>query len=194
MEEIFKRNGFDLSEAQIKLFKTYLEELKRWNRVHKLTAIEEDREIVIRHFVDSLTLSFCFKEKGINIEGKSVCDVGSGAGFPGVPLKIYYGDKIELTLIESTAKKCSFLEYVKVKLGLDYKVVCKRAEEVEESFDLVVCRALGKLEEVLPLLERLSKEFVFIMKGREVPEGYDYCKIETEDIKGNYIIFLQKTK
>jgi len=192
MEDIFKRNGFDLSKAQIKLFETYLRELKRWNRVHKLTAIEEDREILVRHFVDSLTLSFCFKEKGISLDGKSVCDVGSGAGFPGVPLKMYYGDRIKLILIESTAKKCSFLEYLKVRLGLDYRVICKRAEEVEESFDIVVCRALGKLEEILPMLERLSREFIFVMKGREAPQGYDYCRIETEDIRGNHIIFLVK--
>ncbi len=194
MEEIFKRNGFELSSDEIKLFEIYLQELKRWNRVHKLTSIEDPEEIVIRHFVDSLTLSWCFWQKGIEIDGKSVCDVGSGAGFPGVPLKIYYKDKIKLTLVESIAKKCAFLEYLKVKLNLDYTVVCKRAEQIpENSFDIVVCRALGRLEDIVPMLLKLSRQFVFIMKGRELPKGYDYCEINTHDIKKNYILFLPKT-
>lgn len=83
-----------------------------------MTAIEEDEEIVIRHFLDSVSVSLCLEEKGIRVDGLSLCDVGSGAGFPGVPLKIYYKDSINLTLIESVAKKCAFLEYIKVKLGL----------------------------------------------------------------------------
>jgi 16S rRNA (guanine527-N7)-methyltransferase len=194
MEEIFKRNGFELSSDQIKLFEIYLQELKRWNRVHKLTSIEDREKIIIRHFVDSLTLSLCFQQKGIYVIGKSVCDVGSGAGFPGVPLKIYYKDGIKLTLVESTAKKCAFLEYIRVRLSLDYTVVCKRAEQMlENSFDIVVSRALGKLEEVVPMLWRLSRQFIFIMKGKELPKGYDYCKINTHDIKNNYILFLPKT-
>ena len=92
-----------------------------------MTAIEEDEEIVIRHFLDSVSVSLCLEEKGIRVDGLSLCDVGSGAGFPGVPLKIYYKDSINLTLIESVAKKCAFLEYIKVKLGLSYRVICKDA-------------------------------------------------------------------
>ncbi|MEZ0361200.1 MAG: 16S rRNA (guanine(527)-N(7))-methyltransferase RsmG [Hydrogenobacter sp.] len=194
IEEIFKRNGFELSSRQSELFKIYIRELKKWNRVHKLTAIEDDKQIVIRHFVDSLTLALCFREKGINVEGKSVCDVGSGAGFPGVPLKIYYGDRINLTLVESVAKKCAFLEYLKVKLGLEYTVLCKRAENIEESFDIVVCRALGQLKEILPMLNKLARISVFVMKGKEAPKGYDYCRIQTYDIKGSYILFLPKIR
>jgi len=123
-----------------------------------LTAIEEDEEIVIRHFLDSVSVSLCLEEKGIRVDGLSLCDVGSGAGFPGVPLKIYYKDSINLTLIESVAKKCAFLEYIKVKLGLSYRVICKDAQRVEEMFDLVVCRAFGKLKDILPILDRLSKK------------------------------------
>lgn len=133
------------------------------------------------------------EEKDIKVEGLSVCDVGSGAGFPGVPLKIYYGDKIDLTLVESVAKKCAFLEYIKVKLGLSYRVICKEAQRVEESFDLVVCRALGKLKDILPILDKLSKRYILIMKGSSMPEGYDYCKVDLPDIK-SYILFLAKTR
>lgn len=161
--------------------------------MHNLTAIREDRDIVIRHFLDSVSLSLCFKEKGIQVEGLSLCDVGSGAGFPGVPLKIYYGESIELTLIEAVAKKCSFLEYLKVRLGIPYRVLCKEAQKVEEKFTVVVSRALGKLEDILPLMERLSEKYLLIMKGREPEKGYDYCRISLPDIE-SYILFLAKTR
>ncbi|MDW8032358.1 MAG: 16S rRNA (guanine(527)-N(7))-methyltransferase RsmG [Aquificaceae bacterium] len=193
MWETFSRNGFELSEQQVKHFSLYLQELKRWNRVHNLTALKEDRDIVVRHFLDSLTVSLCLKEKGVEVGGLKLCDVGSGAGFPGVPLKIYYGDLIELTLIEAVAKKCSFLEYLKTRLGLSYRVLCKEAQSVKERFDLVVSRALGKLENILPLLLGLSERYVLVMKGSEPEEGYQHCRIELPDVRG-YILFLAKTR
>ncbi|MCS7171613.1 MAG: 16S rRNA (guanine(527)-N(7))-methyltransferase RsmG [Aquificaceae bacterium] len=190
---MFKRNGFELEKEQVRSFALYLEELKRWNRVHNLTAIRNDKEIVKRHFLDSITVSLCLEEKGVKVDGLSLCDVGSGAGFPGVPLKIYYKDRIELTLIEAVAKKCSFLETLKLKLGLSYRVICKEAQKVKENFDLVVCRALGPSEEVIPLMEGLSKRYILVMKGSEVQPGYDYCRIQLPDVK-SYILFLAKTK
>lgn len=162
--------------------------------MHNLTSVKGDEEIVIRHFLDSVSLKFCIEEKGIDVKDLSVCDVGSGAGFPGVPLKIYYGDRIKLTLVEAVAKKCSFLEYLKVRLGIDYRVLCMDARKLEETFDLVVSRALGKVEKILPILQRLSKGYVMVMKGRDVPEGYEYCKISLGDIKESYILFLAKSR
>ncbi|MFN7064869.1 MAG: 16S rRNA (guanine(527)-N(7))-methyltransferase RsmG [Aquificaceae bacterium] len=193
IRDLFQKNGFDLSGEQIEKFVIYLEELKRWNRIHNLTALKRDEEIIIRHFLDSITVSLCLEEKGVKVDGLSVCDVGSGAGFPGVPLKIYYGNRIDLTLVEAVAKKCAFLEYLRVKLGLSYRVVCKEAQKLQEEFDLVVCRALGKLKDILPLLQRLSRGYILIMKGSEVPEGYAYCKIDLKDIK-SYILFLAKSR
>ncbi len=143
--------------------------------------------------MDSLTPSLCLEQRGVEVDGLYVCDVGSGAGFPGVPLKIYYGDRIHLTLVEAVAKKCSFLEYLKTRLGLEYRVVCKEAQRLEESFDLVVCRALGKLERILPLLMRLSKRYIMVMKGAEPPEGYEHCRVDLPDIK-SYILFLAKSR
>ncbi len=175
------------------MFEVYLKELKRWNKVHNLTSLKEEEEIVLRHFLDSVSVSLCLEEKGIEVDGLSICDVGSGAGFPGVPLKIYYGNRINLTLIEAVAKKCSFLEYLKTKLGIQYRVLCKEAQKVQESFDLVICRALGKLKNILPILENLSSKYILIMKGSEVPEEYPYCKVELPDIK-SYILFLAKSK
>ncbi len=175
-------------------FSFYLEQLKRWNKVHNLTAIEDPKEIIIRHFLDSLTLTLCFIEKGIKIENKSFCDVGSGAGFPGVPLSIYYGNMMDITLIESVSKKCAFLEFLRSYLDLSYKVICRRAESLDRQFDYVLCRALGKFEDIKPMLLSIAKEGVFIMKGKELPEGYDYCRINLKDIKDSYIIFIPKTK
>ncbi|MCX8075597.1 MAG: 16S rRNA (guanine(527)-N(7))-methyltransferase RsmG [Aquificaceae bacterium] len=174
-------------------FSLYMQELKRWNKVHNLTAIEEDREIIVRHFLDSLTVSLCLESKGVNVDGLSFCDVGSGAGFPGVPLKIYYGDRIQLTLVEAVAKKCAFLEYIKVKLRLSYKVICQQAQRVHQKFDVVVARALGETSEVLPLLQSFSNGWVLVMRGSQPLEGYDHCRIELPDVK-SYILFLAKTK
>lgn len=143
--------------------------------------------------MDSLTISLCLKERAIEVNGLSLCDVGSGAGFPGVPLKIYYGDRIDLTLIEAVGKKCSFLEYIKTRLGLEYRVLCKEAQGVQEGFELVVSRALGKTQKILPLLQRLSNRYIMIMRGAEPLEGYNHCQIELADIR-SYILFLAKTK
>jgi len=144
--------------------------LKKWNKVHNLTSVREDREIIRRHFLDSLSLVKCFKDLNIPIKDKIIADVGSGAGFPGVPLKIYYGDDIELILIESSAKKCAFLEYLKIHIGEDYEVVCERAENVSIKVDIAVARALGDLEYTEELLSKIGRGYIFIMKGREVEE------------------------
>ncbi len=194
MKSLFERNGFELSEDDLEKFRTYLKELKRWNRVHNLTSVRGDKEIVIRHFVDSLLLTRCFERINLDWKGKSVADVGSGAGFPGVPLKIYLKD-INLTLIESVAKKCSFLEYLKVKLNLDYRVICDRAEKVNERFYIVVSRALGEFEKIIKILEKLSDGYVFVMKGRELKKewitdlGYEPCDVNSRDLGKMYILW-----
>ncbi len=97
--------------------------------------------------------------------------MGSGAGFPGVPLKIYYGDKIKLYLIESSSKKCSFLEYLKVNIGEDYEVICERAEGINLKTDIGVARALGDLSYTEKVLESIAREYIFIMKGSKVEKS-----------------------
>ncbi len=144
--------------------------------------------------MDSLTLTLCFEEKNVRVEQNTFCDVGSGAGFPGVPLSIYYGPLLKIALIESVSKKCAFLEFLRAELDLSYEVVCKRAENITLEFDYAVCRALGKLKEIEPIILKLSKRGAFVMKGREVLEGYQFCKVELRDIMENYIIFIPKTK
>jgi len=194
LKELFNSAGFPIDEEEAERFLLYLEELRRWNRVHNLTGIREEEEIVRRHFLDSLTLALCFEELGIPWRGRTLTDVGSGAGFPGVPLKIHLKD-LELVLIESVSKKCAFLEFLKVRLGLDYRVICRRAEEVQEKFYLVTARALGPFEEVAPLLEKLSERYVFILKGRELRRfwidklGYRIFRVSRRSMPETYILW-----
>ncbi len=168
---IFEENDIKLSDDQYKKFSIYLRLLKKWNRVHNLTSLESEEEIVKRHFLDSLSLARCFEDIGLDPAGKSIADVGSGAGFPGVPLKIYYGDKIKLYLIESSSKKCSFLEYLKVNIGEDYEVICERAEGINLKTDIGVARALGDLSYTEKVLESIAREYIFIMKGSKVEKS-----------------------
>ena len=191
---ILEEAGFRLSEEDLWRFEIYLKELKRWNKVHNLTSIEEDEEIVRRHFLDSLSLARCFEDLGVEWKGKDLADVGSGAGFPGIPLKIYLKD-FNLFLIESVGKKCSFLEFLKVKLTLNWTVLCRRAEDMDRKFHIAFSRALGKFEDVAPLLERLATEWVFIMKGKEVDWGsvksfgYEAYEVNIKGLPESYILW-----
>ena len=199
------RNSIYLNEEQIEKFYTYLGELLKWNRVHNLTALRDWKEIALRHFCDSLTPVKFFEGIGYNPEGKSLVDVGSGAGFPGVPLKIYYGDRLDVHLVESVSKKCSFLRFLKTKLGLDFKVHCTMAENLDERFDIAISRALevkGKkvhpLEYAYNLLSNLSKELISIMAGKNPPRelveklSLKVFELDLPDFKGEKILYTLK--
>jgi len=136
-----EKTGIELSEDQLEKFVRYLQLLKKWNKVHNLTALKEDREILLRHFCDSLSLVIFFRDIGYNPVGKSLADIGTGAGFPGVPIKIYYRN-LELHLVESVTKKCSFLKQLKILLKEDFKVHCTMAEKLDLKTQVAVARAL----------------------------------------------------
>lgn len=166
-----RQNGIDLSQHQLELFEKYLQLLLKWNRVYNLTSVRKKEEILTKHFFDSLTLVKLFQVIGINPEDKEVADFGSGAGFPGVPIKIYY-PTIKLFLIESVGKKCMFLETLNRELKLDYTVLCHRAEHIEQKFQIVLSRATGETFEVLKIGKKLLKEggILVLMKGKDVEE------------------------
>jgi 16S rRNA (guanine527-N7)-methyltransferase len=175
--ELCKTAGIELSEEQVEKFEKYLQLLKKWNRVHNLTAIKEDKEIALRHFCDSLSLIIFFKDIGYNPVGKSLVDIGTGAGFPGVPLKIYYRD-LELHLVESVTKKCAFLNQLKIQLKEDFKVHCTMAENLNLKTYIAVARALevkGKRKKptlyAYELLSKFATELLVIMKGKQIKEG-----------------------
>jgi len=172
LKDLTEKNGIFLDDQQIKKFEIYLDLLSKWNRVYNLTSIRKKEEIITKHFLDSLTLVKVFERTGIDPEGKKIADLGAGAGFPGVPIKIYYGEKIDLYLIESVQKKCIFLEMLKKELSINYTTLCKRAEKINLLFDIVVSRAAGESFEVLKWGKNILKEggYIIIMKGKKVEE------------------------
>lgn len=150
--------GIDLTSGQLDQFRAYESLLIEWNRRISLTAIREPRDIRIRHFLDSLT---CTIVTG-NLNGLAFIDVGTGAGFPGLPLKILYPES-QLTLLESVGKKTKFLEIVIKELSLkNVTIITGRAEDTghnpghREQYDWAVARAVAELrvlaEYLLPLV------------------------------------------
>ena len=150
-----QRLGLDVSENQVCQFQRYFQELIDWNSNINLTAITDYRQVQSKHFLDSLTVCQAIPEA---IDGSvRLIDVGSGAGFPSLPLKILW-PCIQVTLVESVAKKAAFLRHISVTLGLkEVDVICQRAEvlahdpELRESFDVVVSRAVSELNTLAEL-------------------------------------------
>ena len=142
--------GIELDDAQIGRFQLYYTEILSWNRRASLTSVTGPDEVQTRHFIDSLSLVKGLR-RGTLHAGTKLVDVGSGAGLPGVPLKIAFPETA-LVLLESNGRKAAFLEGLIRTLGLDdVTVVRSRAEEagrrddLREAFDLVVSRAVAPL-------------------------------------------------
>jgi len=175
--------GLYLSPGQLEQFEVYYRELVDWNRRINLTSITDYEEVQTKHFLDSLTVTTAINPKDA---GKSlrVIDVGTGAGLPGIPLKILLTG-IRLTLLEATAKKAKFIEHLIERLGLDdVEIVVGRAEEVahdvqyREKFNIVLSRAVASLpalvELTLPFCA-VGGRFVAQKKGdieQEVKQSY----------------------
>ena len=139
---------FGLNEKQINLFEKYLSLLLEWNEKFNLTAITDKDEIEEKHFIDSIELI-----KYFDVKNKTLLDVGSGAGFPGIPLAIVE-PTLKVTLLETTGKRVTFLKEVVQQLGLNnVEVVQGRAEEQKEreKFDIVTARAVKELNILLEL-------------------------------------------
>lgn len=154
-----KEKGVQLSDKQLSQFERYYELLVEWNEKMNLTAITEKEEVYLKHFYDSVTAGFHF-DFNQNI---TVCDVGAGAGFPAIPLKIVYPE-IQLTVVDSLNKRIGFLQHVVDELGLEHvSLHHDRAEtfaqrpEFRQKFDLVMARAVARLsvlsELCLPLVK-----------------------------------------
>src|SRR5574337_1146117 len=121
--------GLDLSPPQVAAFRTYAAELAAWNLKFNLTAIKNPAEVEIKHFLDSLTCLLAIRAAR-HSSNFTLIDVGTGAGFPGIPLKIACPE-MRLTLVESVGKKVAFLEHVAGRLGLNQVTILKaRGEEV----------------------------------------------------------------
>ena len=147
MEQGLEEFSVGLSDRQLNQFYEYYQMLLQWNKVMNLTAITEMEEVVTKHFVDSLALVKVMDRK--SLEGMRVLDLGTGAGFPGIPLKIVFPD-MSMILLDSLNKRIRFLNEVITELDLkDIATIHGRAEDYgknknyRESFDICVSRAVA---------------------------------------------------
>ena len=192
-----KRLGIDLLPEQLDNFQTYVKELLDWNRRVNLTAITDPFQVERLHFLDSLTVSLALPAQ-VKSCG-TLCDVGSGAGFPGVPLKMAFPG-IKLTVVDSSAKRTGFLERLISILGLaDVEVINGRAEEVgqrsefRENFDVVVSRAVAEtrvlLEYTLPLCR--VDGLVIMQKKGDVQEEIERASGALRELGGERLKMVE---
>ncbi|QFT91200.1 Ribosomal RNA small subunit methyltransferase G [Bacillus sp. THAF10] len=156
---MLKEKGIDLSPTQLSQFDTYFRLLVEWNEKMNLTAITKEEEVYLKHFYDSITAAFYVDLT----KEQTVCDVGAGAGFPSIPLKICFPN-LHVTIVDSLKKRITFLEHLASELGLtNVQFVHDRAETFgqnpayREKYDLVTARAVARLsvlsELCLPLVK-----------------------------------------
>lgn len=168
--------ALDLDEEQISSFRHMLALLHEGNAAASLTSAVALADAIRQHFVDALTLVPVIRS--LRSEGVRLADVGSGAGFPGLPLKIAWPE-ISLTLIEATTKKAKYLEHVVAELGIEAEVLGVRAElagrnvGLRDSFDLVTARAVGSLPLVCELTLPLCKVGGRLLAQRGESAGAD---------------------
>ena len=205
--------NINLTNEQVLKFYKYMNLLLEWNEKINLTAITNPEEIILKHFVDSLTIG-----KYIN-KGESLVDVGTGAGFPGIPIKIYRDD-INVTLVDSLNKRVKVLNIFIEELMLErIEAIHSRAEEFgrnkkyREKFDVSTSRAVANLatlsEYLIPLIKQQGKSIC--MKGSEIEEELNNSKkaidvlggkilkvdeftLPNSDIKRNIIIIKKQEK
>lgn len=188
-KEFIKYNKlFTIPENEIEKFYQYMKLLLEWNEKINLTAITDESEIIRKHFIDSLTISKLIKED------TNVVDVGTGAGFPGIPLAIT--KKVKVTLVDSLNKRINFLNIVKESIELDnVNTVHGRAEEVgqnekyREKFDYAVSRAVAPINVLLEYMLPLVKVggYCLCMKGPKVIDEMQGIENVAEKLGGKYI-------
>lgn len=179
---VFEQNGLDMTKELYDKLDTYAEFLVEYNKNVNLTAITEPDEILLKHFADSILLC-----KYVNIPlNSSLIDVGTGAGFPSVPLKLYRSD-LKITLLDSLNKRINFLKQLCGKLDIDAEFIHGRAEDISkkleyrEKFDFSCARAVANMS----LLSELCIPFIKIggffaaMKGpnEDITLGYNAVKL-----------------
>lgn len=184
--------GADLTLEDVEKFSKYGDLLLEWNKIMNLTAVTDEREIVLKHYIDSITI-LPYLDR---ICCKTFIDIGTGAGFPGIPVKILRPD-INVVLLDSLGKRVNFLNAVIPELGLkEIRAVHMRAEdggrapEFREKFDCAAARAVAPmnilLEYCMPFVKK-NGHFI-AMKGNAEEESYENAlqelggKVELEDV------------
>jgi 16S rRNA (guanine527-N7)-methyltransferase len=179
--------GIALAEPQLDAFLVYLVELDKWNRKINLTSIRDEREIVIKHFLDSLA----YLKNGEISAGAKLLDMGSGAGFPALPIKIARPD-LMVTMVESVKKKTSFLRHIIRTLQLSHTAVLDvRTNELAETsnaqYDVVTARAFASMEKALEEGSRFLKTGGMMILSRGPEE-----EIDDQAMERNSVAFLRR--
>lgn len=212
IKEVFSKNGIELTDFQVEQFNKYYNILIEYNNVMNLTAITEFDEVVIKHFLDSV-LPYIYIERNCN-----VIDIGTGAGFPSIPLKIVRDD-LCFTLVDSLNKRINFLNTIISKLNLkNINTIHTRSEDLakdikyRERFDYCVSRAVAKLPTLLELCVPFVKVGGMLLAYKssgfnsEIEASYNAlkllnCKVvktKSYELPENYgsrtIIFVEKVK
>lgn len=161
--EAIKELGIIATQKELKKLNNFYELLIEWNKKINLTRITDKKEVYLKHFYDSLTI---VKEVDLN-NVETLCDVGTGAGFPGIVLKIFYPN-LKITLIDSLLKRVNYLNEMIKKLELpNITAIHTRAEDYKGTFDIVTARAVANIEKLTNYTMHLvAKKGIFIaMKG-----------------------------
>lgn len=189
MEKLLNEINIEISEEQIVEFYDYMKMLLSWNEKINLTTITEQNDIILKHFIDSLTIL-----KEIN-PGDKVVDIGTGAGFPGVPLAIMRKDA-DFTLVDSLNKRICFLNETKNEINLkNINTIHQRAEDFtqnikhREKFDIAVSRAVATLsvlvEYLIPAVKLGGK--IICMKGNNIEEELNAAEYAIKELGGRII-------
>ncbi|WP_018923285.1 16S rRNA (guanine(527)-N(7))-methyltransferase RsmG [Salsuginibacillus kocurii] len=192
--ETFKQwveaNHLTLSAHQIEQFQVYYETLVSWNEKMNLTGITEENEVYEKHFYDSLTAAFAYDFTQVN----KVVDIGAGAGFPSVPLKIIY-PHVDIVIVDSLKKRMTFLDHLASKLGISgFRALHSRAEELgkvkehREQYDLALSRAVARMPVLLELCLPFVKEngMFLAMKGAEGKEERKEGEVAAMQLGGTF--------
>ena len=196
----FEKNGLSINDHQSKQLYDYYSMLVEKNKVMNLTAITEFKEVVDKHFIDSSILI-----KFADLNNKTMIDVGTGAGFPGIPLKILCPE-IKLTLLDSLRKRIDFLNEVITELGLEnVEAIHSRAEELanrsehREKYDVVVSRAVSNLstlsEYCLPFadINGIFYSYKSTKASQEISEAKKAITLLGGEIVNNHSVTLEGT-
>ena len=163
--------GYENDPLLIEKLEIYLATLKKWNKVYNLTAINEDSEIIVKHFLDSLSVNQYIQNS------RRILDVGTGAGFPGLILALFNPEK-SFVLVDGVSKKISFLQEMIGKLNLKNVIAVHTKVEqynVAEQFDIIISRAFADIKKMTKLTSHLIKDggkFI-AMKGPDVMSELD---------------------
>ena len=182
-----KKINIDINNEQLNKLEKFYHLMIEWNKKINLTRITEEKEVYLKHFYDSLTLNKVVDLKKI----KTLCDVGTGAGFPGIVLKIIFPD-IKITLIDSLQKRVNYLNTIIKELELNnIEAINKRGEDFKGKYDVVTSRAVANVEKLMDYTMHLvSKKGIFVaMKAKIENELTEKVR---NNIENKYIIIKEE--